>query len=158
MRRNGIVSVLLGATLAAGAIGAGCGDDDEVESTPTKSEYIADSNALCRQTEAKAAEAFERISGGRPTPATAQRVLSEAIVPAVRENVSKREELAAPDGDEAEVEAMIAAGKEALSGFEEAAADRSQAVALMRGESEDPATEFDTLSREYGIEECSGGN
>ena len=145
--------------LASAAIVTGCGDDDSDDraKAPSKSEYIASSNALCKRTGAKAGEAFERIIGkGRPSAAEAQRFLAEGAVPAIRENVNGRAALTAPAGDEAEVEAIIAAGRETLAGFERAAADRSRSVALMRGVLRDPATEFDSLSREYGIEGCGG--
>jgi hypothetical protein len=150
----------LSVALAAGAIAAGCGGDEAGDANGSeRSEYIAGSNAICADTEAKAEAAFGRIIGaGRPTPAEAQRFLHEALVPAVRENVARRAVLAAPDGDEDEVEAMIAAGRRAVAGFERLAADRSRAAALFRGAAADPATEFDSRSRAYGIEECSGGN
>jgi len=153
---------LIAAVLAVGALtAAGCGgdDDDEGAEEPSKSEYIASSNALCKESEAVAAEGFERIIGsGRPSPAEAQRVLREAVIPAIRRNVGEREALVPPEGDEAEVEAIISAGNEAVAGFEEVAADRRQVEALFRGELRDPATEFDSLSREYGIEQCAGGD
>jgi hypothetical protein len=150
--------MLLAAGLAAGLLAAGCGDDDG-EDAPTRSEYIASSNALCKESEATAEEAFGRIIGGdRPTPVKAQRFLKEGVIPAIRRNVAEREALTPPDGDEAEVEAMISAGEQAIAGLEQVAADREQVEALFRGKLRDPATEFDSLSGEYGIDQCSGGN
>lgn len=154
-----LIKGLIAAGLAAAALAAGCGDDDNDDraAAPSKSEYIASSNALCERTQAKAGEAFERIIGkGRPSAAEAQRFVAEGVVPSIRENVAGREALTAPAGDEAEVEAIIAAGRETLAGFERVAADRSRSVALMRGQLPDPATEFDSLSRAYGIERCGG--
>jgi hypothetical protein len=156
--------LLLAAGLAAGLIAAGCGGDDSDEEATakneeaiTQSEYIASSNAICERTQSQTDEPYQRIVGeGRPTPAEAQRFLAEAVLPAMRENVSGREALTAPAGDETEVEAMIAAGKQAIAGFEQVAADRSKTVALFRGELRDPATEYDSLSRAYGIDSCGG--
>jgi hypothetical protein len=145
------------AGVTAALIAAGCGDDDQEASTPSKSEYIADSNAICKETQAQVDPIYKRILGeGKPTAAKAQRFLDVGVVPAIRENVTRRDALTPPSGDEEEVEAIIAAGKEALAGFEDAVADRSRAVALMRGEVPDPATEFDSLSKAYGIEGCGG--
>jgi hypothetical protein len=149
---------LIAALAAAGAIAAaGCGGDDDDAEAPSKAEYVASSNASCDRTQGEAGEAFERIVGkGRPSAAQAQRFLAEGVVPAIRENVTEREALTAPAGDEAEIEAMITAGKDALAEFERAAADRSAAVALMSGKTPDPAIEFDSLSKEYGIDRCGG--
>jgi hypothetical protein len=64
--------------------------------------------------------------------------------------------LSAPKGDERKIEAIFAAGDKAVAGFEHVAADRSRVEALFRGRSRDPATEFDALSRRYGITKCAG--
>ena len=148
---------LLLAALGAGLIATGCGEDDGGTTAPGKSDYIASSNAICKETQASVAAPFERIVGeGKPTAAKAQRFLAEGVVPAMRENVARRRSLIPPTGDEAEVEAIIAAGEKALIGFEAAAADRSLAFDLMRGSASDPASEFDSLSEAYGIEDCAG--
>jgi hypothetical protein len=148
---------LVVAALAAGLVAAGCGDDDSDEEAVTQNEYIAGSNAICERTQSQVDEPYQRIIGeGRPTPTEAQRFLADAVLPAMRENVSEREALTGPAGDEAEIEAMIAAGREAIAGFEQVAANRSKTVALFRGELRDPATEYDSRSRAYGIDGCGG--
>jgi hypothetical protein len=136
-----------------------CGGDDEGDRGISKREYIARANASCVKHEKVAGEAFPRIIGsGRPTPAKAQRFLAEAVVPAIRDGTAERAKLPAPEGDEAEIEAINAAARKAVRGFERIAADRSRSYALMLGKAPDPATEVDALNRRYGIEKCGGGN
>jgi hypothetical protein len=130
----------------------------------SKREYVARSNAHCERTGQKADGAFKRIVGQpQPTPGEERefmvktpRFFQQAAIPAIRENVDRRAALPAPDGDEQEIEAIIAAGRKALAGFEEIAADRAKLRALFEGEILDPARRFDALSREYGIDKCGG--
>ena len=152
-------TILLPVGLAAVALAAGCGGDDNDEQGLSKQDYIAKANASCARHEKAAGEAFGRIIGeGRPTAAEAQRFLSEAVVPAVRDGVAERAKLPAPDGDEAEIRAINAAARKAVTGFERIAADRSQSLRLMNGRLDDPATEVDALNRRYGVDKCGGGN
>lgn len=156
-------AIALIALVVAAVPVTGCGDDDDDERI-SKQEYITRSNALCEQTSAKAEAAFERMVGqDHPAPgeeqaflAKTQRFYVEAAVPAIRQNVVSRRALPAPAGDEREVEAIIAAGEEALDQFDRIAEDRAQLKALFTGELRDPATRFDALSRRYGIDKCGG--
>jgi hypothetical protein len=142
---------------------AACGGDNDGEAL-SKSEYIARSNAACERSAKKSEVQFKRIVGAeRPRRgeeqryvSNAQRFLRLAAIPIIRENLDDRRALAAPKGDEQEIDAIIAAGERAIAGFERIAADRSRVEALFRGRTPDPATEFDTRSRRYGIEHCGG--
>jgi hypothetical protein len=159
-------ATILPVGLAAVALVAGCGDDDDKERDGlSKSDYIARSGAICEDTARKSGVQFDRIVGseGPPPPgqerrylAKAQRFLSEAAIPIIRENIDRRRELPAPAGDEAEVEAIIAAGEKALGGFHDVAADPAKTRALWEGKLADPAKQFDALSRKYGIDKCGG--
>jgi hypothetical protein len=150
----------------------GCGEDDSNEPSAradddpiSKREYIARSAAICERTGQKASEEFKRMVGeqGPPPPgeerrflANAQRFLREAAIPIIRENVDARRELPVPEGDEEEDQAIIAAGENALAGFEQVAADKSRVRALFEGKIPDPAKKFDALSSTYGIDKCGG--
>jgi hypothetical protein len=165
MRKPSLLSALTLALVPA----VGCGDDSNESSaragTISKQEYIARSGKICERTEQKAAAAFERIVGQEhPTPgheqafmAKAQRFFNEAVIPAMSENVNRRRALPARKGDERKIEAIIAAGEEALARFKDVAADRTTLQALFEEEIPDPAKEFDDLSRSYGIDKCGGG-
>jgi hypothetical protein len=142
---------------------AACGGDNDGEAL-SKSEYIARSNAACERSAKKSEVQFKSIVGAeRPRRgeeqryvSNAQRFLRVAAIPIIRSNLDYRRALAAPKGDEEEIEAIIAAGEKAIAGFERIAADRSRVEALFRGQTRDPATEFDTRSRRYGIKSCGG--
>jgi hypothetical protein len=149
-------SIALIALAAAALIAAGCGDDDESDAL-TKQQYIAKAGASCEKSGKQAGEAFERIIGDRqPTPELAQRFVAEGVVPPFRSGLEEREALAAPEGDEDQIEAINAAGREALAGFEEIAGDQASSASLMRGQIPDPATKVDALNRRYGVQKCGG--
>ena len=143
--------------LAAGLIASGC-DDDEAGSgeTLTKEEYIAKANQVCVESRHRAEAAFERAGfSGRPTPAKAQRALN-ALLPVMRQSFGDRATLEIPEGEEDAIGAVDDAGEEAVAEFERIADDPAASLALMTGQTPDPATEVDRLSGEYGIEECAG--
>ena len=154
-RAAGVVGSLVALALAAGV--AACGDDEEDKEALSKSDYIARSGAICTSSGRRAGKDYERIvEKGPKTADTAQRFLSESVVPLFRQSVARRERLPAPEGDEQEIEAMMSSGKKALAGFERAAAEPSDSLALMRGQVPDPAKDFDARSRRYGIAKCGG--
>jgi hypothetical protein len=153
------ISVVVATSLFAVA----CGGDNDGAAL-SKSEYIARSNAICQRTAKKAEVQFKRIVGAeRPKRGEEQsyltkahRFLKAAAIPTIRENLEDRRALAAPKDDKEEIDAILAAGEEAIAGFERIAADRSRVEALFRGQLRDPATEFDARSKRYGIEHCAG--
>jgi hypothetical protein len=160
-------ATILPVGLAAIALVAGCGDDDNDKDRDglSKSDYIARSGAICESTGQKAGVQFDRIVGseGPPPPGQerrylvkAQRFLSDAAIPIIRENIERRRELPAPAGDEGEIEAIFAAGEKALVGFQDVASDPVKTRALFEGKLADPAKQFDALSQKYGIDKCGG--
>ena len=135
-----------------------CGGDSDDASGESiaKSAYVVRANAICADTPGQAEEAYGRIIGNRQqTPALAQRFLAPAAE-IIASNVERRGEIPAPEEDEGIVEETNSAGKEAAVQFIQAASSRDTAVALMRGITPDPASEFDRLSGEYGLTECAG--
>jgi hypothetical protein len=149
--------------VAVSLLAAACGGDNGGEAL-SKSEYIARSNSICERTAKKAEVQFKRIVGAeRPKRgeeqrylSNAQRFLRAAAIPIIRENLDDRRALVAPTDDDQEIEAIIGAGEKAIAEFERIAEDRSRVEALFRGETPDPATEFDARSRRYGIKNCGG--
>jgi hypothetical protein len=146
-------------TLAIAAVGLGaCGDDNDAtgDSAITKSDYVSQANAICRDTAGQAEDAYAEVIGNKPkTPALAQEFLARAAE-IISSNVERRAAIPAPEGDEEIVAAINSAGEEAAAEFSELASSRSTAADLMRGLTPDPATEFDRLSGEYGLTECAG--
>ena len=154
-RAGAVAGGLVALALAAGV--AACGDDEGDKEGLSKGDYIARSGAICTSSGKQAGDDYERIvEKGPKTAHTAQRFLSESVVPLFRRGLAKRDRLPAPEGDEQEIEAMMASGKKALAGFERAAAKPSDSLALMRGQVPDPAKGFDARSRRYGIAKCGG--
>lgn len=154
VRRTALVAAMVGAVFVA----LGCGDDDggAEGSGPSKEQYIAAANEICVESRNEAEAVFEEAGfSGRPTPAEAQRAL-KGLLPVMQESFGGRAALDAPEGEEAAIEAIDAAGEEAVAEFERIAADRKESAALMSGQTPDPAIEVDRLSGEYGIDECAG--
>ena len=154
IRRTALVAV----TVGAAGIAAGCGDDDggAGESGSSKARYIAAANEICVESRSEAEAVFQEVGfSGRPTPAAAQRAL-KGLLPVMRKSFGGRAALDPPEGEEEAIEAIDAAGEEAVGEFERIAADRSESAALMSGQTPDPATEVDRLSGEYGLDECAG--
>jgi hypothetical protein len=155
--------VTISVAVVASLFAVACGGDNDSEAL-SKNEYIARSNAICQRTAKKAEVQFKRIVGAqRPKRGEEQRYLTNAhrflkvaAIPIIRENLEDRRALVAPKGDKEEIDAILAAGEEAIAGFERIAADRSRVEALFRGKLRDPATEFDARSKSYGIEHCAG--
>lgn len=145
------------AIAVAALLAAGCGGDDDESTALTKQQYIAKAGASCEKSGKQAGEAFNRIIGDRqPTPALAQQFLAEGVVPPFRGGLEYRESLPAPEGDEDQIEAIDAAGRQALAEFEEIATNRARSASLMRGQTPDPATKVDALNRRYGVQKCGG--
>ena len=96
------------------------------------------------------------VQGAPRTPATAHRFI-QAVVPVFSDSVKRRSELPAPEGDENEIQALNAAGEEALTEFRRIAAKPSRSADLMLGKIPDPAKDYDDArSRRYGIGKCGG--
>jgi hypothetical protein len=146
----------IASVLAAAFVVAGCGDDGVETSGPTKEEYIASANEACVEGRHGAEAVFERVGfSGRPSAAEAQRAL-QALLPVMRESFGSRAALEAPEGEDQEIAAIDEAGAEAVAEFERIAADPEASLALMTGQTPDPATEVDRLSGEYGLSACAG--
>lgn len=156
MTRAPAKRALLVAAAIAGALGLSACGDDAGASGPSKEEYIASANQICVESR-EAAEAVFGEAGfsGRPTPAEAQRAL-QGLLPVMQESFGGRAALEAPEGEEAAIEAIDEAGADAVAEFERIVDDRDASLALMSGQTPDPATEVDRLSGEYGIDECAG--
>ena len=147
------------ATLAALVLAAGCGGDETADdpyppgvSRPiAKVRFLAEANRICHSTNARveaAADDLLRGGGGEPRPAEARRAALAIAVPALEAEVRAIGALGAPQGDEREVEAIIAATER---GIDQVRADPADVVngpppALRRA---------GRLARAYGSEECA---
>ncbi len=143
MKLVGLTLVFAALSLGASACGGGG------ESTITKDDYIAQANEICKtaggQTEAAAQDALS----DNPSDAEIEAFWNETARPAAEDQVQQIRDLGAPEGDEAEIEALLAEVESAIEGTQEAV------EAGTVGEGADPFDEADRLSIEYGLTECA---
>lgn len=140
------------ALLAATALAAGCGGDDE--EAISKADYVKQGNKICADFNASvdkdASKAFAGIaSASDVTPEKATQFF-DAARPKFDAVVEDLVALGAPQGDEDAVKAIIDAGK--ADSQKIADADGEGLVALVAGNAATP--DFDQKAEEYGLKEC----
>jgi hypothetical protein len=144
MKLVGLTLVL--AALALGA--AACGSDDE--STIAKEDFIAQANEICKTITDETDAASEEALSDNPTDAEIEAFWTDTARPGIEDQVDQIRELGAPEGDEAEIDALLAE-------VEAATEETQQAVdAGTVGEGPDPFEKADQLSVDYGLTECGG--
>jgi hypothetical protein len=148
--------VLLAAVAAIAMIVAGCGgssDSSESTSSLTKAQFLKQGNAVCAKGNKEIQEGFEEFekeSGSQnkqPTKAQLTEAIETIVLPGVGKQVEGIKALPAPNGEEAEVEAITDAAEEALEKGEE------DPVALTT-EKADPFAKANKLANEYGLVKC----
>ena len=158
MSKGILASALTAIVLGAIVAGCGGGDDssssggDETAAALSKAEFIKQADAIClkgNESIASEAEDFAEendVDTEDPTEAQQEEVVSEVVGPGVRQQAEEINELAAPSGDEAEIEAMVKAVESGAEELEE------EPKALLEGEN--PLGEASKLARAYGLKEC----
>jgi hypothetical protein len=117
--RRSIASLFVLAVVAAGVVGCGSSDDESSDGTVTtssltKAEYVEKVDEICAAGKRTMTLAFAKYAAehGSPSnlvePKLAPGILT-VLVPAIHVQDEEIEELGAPEGDEAEIEAFIAA-------------------------------------------------
>ena len=144
------------AFVAFAFLGAGCGSDDEpddfspVVSDPlSKVEFLREADRICFASEARIEAAADDLVTGRgePDPAEVERVATSIVVPALESEVRAIRALGAPEGDEPQVEAILAATEQGI-----AAIDRHPR-GLLDGVPQ-PLTRAQRLAEDYGSRQC----
>ena len=135
------------------ASASGCGEDEEAP-PPTKQEFIAQADAICRSTEQDLSAAQE---GYGPTRAVTPRVhtradrkeeaefIEDEVIPTFQRQLDEIRELTPPPGDEEEIEAALAAAERDLGDLRE---DPTRVPKGLR--------EFNRLFQRYGSNTSSG--
>ena len=141
-----------GAIIAALAIGAGgCGSDDDADATPattatTHSEFIDQGDAiLCAKTEA-VDQATSSIDFESASNSELKSFVFDGVLPAVQTAHDDLASIPAPSGDEAQIDAILAALSGAIDATE------SDPAQLITGP--DPFAEADSLITDYGLTGC----
>jgi len=146
------VAAALAATLAL----AGCGGDDEeggfspVVSEPvSKVEFLRQADAICISSESRIEAAADDLvtAPGDPDPAEVERIAIDLVVPALESEVAAIGALGAPEGDEEEVEAILAATEDGIAAIE------ADPRALLDGVPA-PLRRAQKLAQAYGSRQC----
>ena len=144
------LTVLVG--LAGVGLLAACGDDGGSEPL-TKAEFIEQGDVICAEGEEEAqveAEEFaeeNEIDSENPTQEQAEEAVAAVFVPSLRKQAEELSELAPPEGEEEQVEAIVSALEGAVEELEE------NPDALFE-EGSNPLEEPSELAAEFGFEEC----
>lgn len=154
-------TLLFAASLVAGALAIGCGDDDIADETLSKAEFVTRANAICTEGTKELDKAGPEYFGGelglkdneRPTAAQLAEFTQTKIVPGIQGQVDEIRALGAPEGDEEEVEALLDAAQQG--------ADKLDANPELLAEDEqsgpdNPFKEANALAIDYGLKVCGG--
>ena len=142
--------------LAAAALLSACGGEDDeggfspVVSDPlSKVEFLRQADEICQSTESRIEAAADDLVTSKqdPKPEEVEEIAIGIVVPALESEVAAIGALGAPEGDEDEIEAILAATE---AGIEEIEADPQ---ALLDGVP-DSLRKAEELSRAYGSQTC----
>ena len=143
--------------LALGLVAlAGCGGDDSengdfspvVADPLSKVEFLRQADQICFSSESRIEAAADDLLGqGEPDPAEVERIALNIAVPALEAEVRAIRALGAPEGDEAEVEAILEATEQGIAEIE--ADPRGLADGRPPG-----LQEAQKLAERYGSQEC----
>ncbi len=148
--------VLLVAVMATGLIAAGCGGDDDDAGDGgdalSKTEYVAQGNAICEagnaETDAAAEELFQ---GSEPTEAEISSFATDTLVPNIQGQIDDLRALPAPEGDEDTLTGIYDEAELALQ-------DINEDPTLIQGQGSDPFAEINTKLKDYGLTACGSEN
>lgn len=141
------------------AIVAGCGGDDEGDSTTvttsslSKAEFTAKAEDLCFQEQEQMAseiKAVEEQNGVTEPLDLSPEAVTAAVLPRMETQIEELQALGAPKGDEDQIEAFLAAMSQALGEIEDRQLSSSAELSRAFG----PVKQ---LGRKYGFEACAYG-
>lgn len=131
-------------------VGCGGGGSDSSTTALSKAQYVKQANAICKkgqqEREAAVNELAEKVKPGAGAGELPKGGLVEAITPPLATMVEELAALPAPEGDEAQVEAIVEAYEKPVEEIEE---DQN---AAFNGELFKEAT---AKGVKYGLEDCT---
>ncbi len=134
-------------------VGFGCGgDDDDSSSGTTKSEFIKQADAICKDFNAQIQKSVEGLPEDTSQSDVAQFTLDTAV-PLFRDQVDKLRDLVAPAADAEQVEQLwddLGTGTDQL---EQKLKDDPKGAF---SEDYDPFEDVNKALNEYGLNECGG--
>jgi hypothetical protein len=150
-----LLAVLALAVFAAGCGGNDDGDDSTSTASITKSEFLAQGNSICKKGNQEIDSDFESFAKKHDlkendglTDAEATEASEEILIPNVQKQVDQIHALGAPEGQEAQVDAILSA---AQKGIDELKKDPT----AIQGNN-DPFAEANKLAKDYGLTACAG--
>lgn len=149
-----IIALLAGAlAIAIVATGCGGGDDSGASSSLTKAEFIKQADAICKkggESVNEEVEDFAEENDFEPNKATKEQqaeLLTEVVAANIQSQAEEIDALGAPPGDEAQIEAMLAAVEEGVEKME-------SEPTLFLSKPTNPLAKGSELAEEYGLEVC----
>ncbi len=146
-----------GAFLALAALAvllafAGCGGGDDETTALTKAEFAKQANAACKEHRKEREELFQEVSSSidasEVTRADQEMLIDKVLLEPYEKTIESLKSLGAPEGDEEQVEAIIAAMEKTVKKVEE------NPLLALRSSSQ--FAEPNSLSGKYGLTECDG--
>jgi hypothetical protein len=121
---------ILGVVTALALFMAGCGDSDETTTALTKAQFVKQGNALCKKREDERNKEIEAVfsklqPGDELSDPRQAKLIQKLIIPSYEKMIADVKGLGAPEGDEAEVDEIVAAMEKTRDELE---ADPEEAV------------------------------
>ncbi|HEU4739361.1 MAG TPA: hypothetical protein VFS54_09820 [Solirubrobacterales bacterium] len=147
--KKGAFLALVAALAAALLAFAGCGGGDET-TVLTKAEFTKQANAGCKEHDKEREQLFREVSKtidpSEVTRKDQEGLISEVLLPPYEKDIENLESLGAPEGDEQQVEAIIAAMEKSI--------DNVEAKPLVALRSTSQFAEANELAKKYGLDDC----
>jgi uncharacterized protein with von Willebrand factor type A (vWA) domain len=136
------------------AVGCGGGSDSSSDSSSiSKAQFIKQADAICEKGNEENEAEFEEFAKENglsekqePTKAQQEEAISEIVAPGVQKQIDEIDALGAPEGDEKQIEAMVAAVEEGVEEIEEDPGSLT--------EGKNPLAKGSKLAKEYGLKTC----
>jgi hypothetical protein len=147
---------VLAAFAAIMVIVAGCGGGDDSSSDSssiTKAQFVKQADAICEKGNKESEAEFEELAKEKgfsekkePSKPQQEEIISEIVAPGVQKQIEEIDALGAPEGDEKQIEAMVAAVEEGVEEIEE------NPASLIEGKN--PLAKGTKLAKDYGLKAC----
>jgi hypothetical protein len=114
----------------------------------TKAEFVKQGDAICKKVPSEYSAKLQALEKTAKSKPSVEEVNLKAAVPPLRVATEELEELGVPSGDEAQIEVIVAALKEAADGLE------AKPESPLSGP-KSPFAKFQKLTGEYGFKVCT---
>lgn len=143
-----------GSTTRGGADGGNTGSQADGQPL-TKAQMIKLGDIICQEVSARILSAWQsekenygRGFGAQPSQKQNEESLVDLVLPAIQEEAEEIAELVPPPGDEARIDAIVAALEEGV------AKSKANPGLAFGSTSQNPLDEASTLSKQYGFKVC----